>query len=143
MPRTPANPSPLEPSEPVRIKPTAPARPGRKPKLGPPPMPLLEMTPDEALMYSYFLDAIEDDYPNLKNSDRLLLPIVAAEYIKYLRMLQEELKSGKLVSMARQHPGTMFARFMAQLLGTTRNQRMKAGNESSDEESFDWSKLSA
>lgn len=139
MPRKPMDSSAPYDAEPIKIQPMTP-RMGRPPKLPPAPMPDFEMSPDEQYIFRYFIDAIKADYPKLAPSDLLLLPICAAEYVKYLRMLQREMKSGELVTMSRQHPGTMFARFMAQLLGTTRASRLK--NKPEDpEDAFDWSKL--
>jgi hypothetical protein len=101
------------------------------------------MSADERYLYNYAIDAWKQDYPKLTASDQLLLPICAAEYVKYMRMLQKELASGELVSMARQHPGTMFARFMSQLLGTTRAARLKGKPEETDSDGFDWSMLAS
>jgi hypothetical protein len=122
------------------LRPLPKTGPGRPPKLAEPPMPEFDWQNDyERDLYHYFIAAIKEDYPGLKKSDLLLLPLAAAEYVKCLRLLGKEVASGELVMMSRQHPSTFFARYLDTLLGTTRKQRVKQPEKSEDE--FDWSKL--
>ena len=118
-------------------------KPGRPKKLQPPPIPAFKMSAEEAEQYDYFIQAVMEDYPGMKNSDLLMLPLVAAEYIKYLRLVGRELESGELVTMSRQHPGSMLARFMSQILATTRQQRVKSEKPQEDEDDSFWKKWSA
>lgn len=118
-------------------------KPGRPPVVDPnPPMPDFEMPDAEKELYEYFIRAVEADYPGLRPSDRLLLPLAAATYIQCLRVTQYELAKGEQLSMARQHPATFFARYMDQLLGTTRKNRVRQGEKDKDDD-VDFSKLYA
>lgn len=116
---------------------------GRPKKLQAPAIPDFKLKDGEAEIYAYFIQAMQEDYPNMRNSDLLMLPLVAAEYIKYLRLVGKELSSGELVTMSRQHPGSMLARFMSQVLATTRQQRVKNEKpQDEDEKDSFWNKWS-
>lgn len=100
---------------------------GRPPKVVAPTPPQFTWASDyESAMYEHCIAAYREDNPDMTPSEQLLLPLLAAEYIKLLRLYQMELASGELVTMARQHPGTMFAKYL-DLLAATRKQRVKGG----------------
>lgn len=113
---------------------------GRPPKLQAPPIPAFKMSEEEAQLFDYFIRAFMEDYPGMMNTDLLDLPIIAAEYIKYLRLVAKELESGELVTMSRQHPGSMYARFKSQILGATRQQRTKNEKPKEDDSESFWNK---
>lgn len=114
-----------------------PKRNGRPPNAKRPQPPAFDWQSDyERELYEWFIACIEADYPNMKESDKLLLPLAAAEYVKWMRLVGNEVKSGELVTQARQHPGQMFSRLLDSILGTTRKQRI-AKNEDKDENELD------
>lgn len=84
-------------------------------------------------LYDLYTRALEADYPGMKPSDRMLLPLVAGEFIKCMRLLGNELSSGELVTMSRQHPGTQFRSLLDQILGATRKSRVKNGDDKKDD----------
>lgn len=112
-----------------------PKRVGRPPAVKRPEPPAFEWQSEyEHELYEWFIDCIERDYPNMKDSDKLLLPLAAAEYVKWMRLLGNEIKSGELVTQARQHPGQMFSRLLDSVLGTTRKQRVAKGDDKDKDE---------
>ena len=101
---------------------------GRPKKLVLPPefQQLLDAMSDiEREHYEFFIAAHVKQYPDFNDIDRLWLRLMAIEYIKTLRMMVEELESGQLVTMSRQHPGVQM-RAYADMLSVTRKQRGKA-----------------
>lgn len=104
---------------------------GRPKKLTLPPefQQLLDsMSPIEREHYELFRDAHYQIYPDLNIIDKLVVRLMAIEYIKTLRMMAEELESGQLITMSRQHPGVQM-RAYADMLSVTRKQRGKAEKE--------------
>lgn len=85
-------------------------------------MPLFEMNELEQQWYKYFIDSYNAEYPDLTDSDQISLMLAAIEFIKYLRVAQDELSTGQVISMARQHPGTNMRALLDQL-SVTRKQR--------------------
>jgi hypothetical protein len=75
--------------------------------------------------YHFYIAAHEKLYPDLTEVDRLILRLAACDYIKALRMNAEELESGQLLTMSRQHPGVQMRAWM-DMLSVTRKQRGKA-----------------
>lgn len=111
---------------------------GRPPRVAPPTPPAFEFgTEYEEELYSYFIQSVQDLLPKLEPLYHLMLPLAAGEYIKLVRLLQSELKSGELVTMARQHPSTFFMRYMDSMLGATR----KGKKDEKPADDFDLSKL--
>lgn len=95
---------------------------GRPRKLKP--MPALDgLTPAEQILYDDFIQEYLTEYPDITATDYRMLFLVGVEYIKYLRIVGEELRSGKVLSMARQHPGTNM-RALQDQLSVTRKARM-------------------
>lgn len=106
---------------------------GRPAKLVMPPLPHMPMSPVEQDLYDFFIAAYHEDYPDLTATDHLLLQLAGYEYIKFLRLISEELESGKLVSMARQHPGVQFRALLDQM-SVTRRSRIAHGKPDDDAE---------
>lgn len=101
---------------------------GRPKKLTLPPefQQLLDaMSPVEQEHYKLVVEAHYQLYPDLNILDKLWVRLLAIEYIKTLRMMAEELESGQLITMSRQHPGVQM-RAYADMLSVTRKQRGKA-----------------
>jgi hypothetical protein len=140
MPRTPRNPQEPtnETAQALRVKPlTETEAPkersaGRPAKLVMPELPKMAMTEPEQALFDYFLAAFQQQYPDLTPTDLLLLHLAALEYVKYLRVVAEELETGKVISMARQHPGTNMRALLDQL-SVTRKART-AGKKEEDPE---------
>ncbi len=101
---------------------------GRPKKLAPPPRPVMQLAPLEQDMLDYFIQEYTSLYPDLTPADHLLLFLAGLEYIKYLRIIQEELETGKVISMARQHPGTNM-RALLDMLSVTRKTRKTKPDE--------------
>src|SRR6266851_2894656 len=94
------NAKPLTITEPSRYKGA-----GRPAKLVMPPMPYMPLTEAEQALYDFFVAAYHEEYPDLIATDHILLQLAGYEYIKFLRILAEELETGVVISQARQHPG--------------------------------------
>ena len=105
---------------------------GRPRKLTPPPPPNFSCNEAEERHYTYFIQAFNKEYPDMTATDQITLQLLAAEYIKYLRMLANEIESGQLVSMARQSPGTQYCRLL-DMLSVTRKARVNGRVSRNDE----------
>lgn len=93
----------------------------------------MPMTEVEQNLFDFFLAAYKDQYPDLTPTDQLTLHLAALEYIKYLRVVREELETHKVISMARQHPGVNMRALLDQL-SVTRKARTARGQKPEDEE---------
>lgn len=98
-----------------------------------PALPELAMSDAEKELFDYFLWAYHAEYPDLKPTDNLILYLAAIEWIKYLRMSREELETGKLITMSRQHPGTNLRGLLDQL-SVTRKARTRGQKDEESEE---------
>lgn len=103
------NVKPLTTSEPVK------AGRGRPRNLIAPPMPDMPMSTGESSLFHYFVEAYKEQYPDMVPTDHLILYLAGLEFIKYLRVVQEELETNKVISMARQHPGVNMRALLDQL----------------------------
>lgn len=106
---------------------------GRPRKLIMPDLPKMEFTATEQEMFDYFLDAYHAEYSDMTPTDELILHLAAVTYIKYLRLIAEEIKTGKLVTQSRQHPGIELRGLLDQL-SFTRKARITNKRDSSSEE---------
>lgn len=104
----------------------APAKVGRKRKLKMPPLPqaiLDGMTPLEREHFEFLIAAYNDEYgDSLTPADQISLQQAAIEYINLLRVQADQLSTGKIISMARQHPGVQLRQWLDSL-SVTRKQR--------------------
>lgn len=91
----------------------------------------MPMTDTEQALFDYFMFAYKDQYPDMVPTDYLLLHLAGLEYIKYLRVVAEELETGKVISMARQHPGVNMRALLDQL-SVTRKARTARGKTEED-----------
>jgi hypothetical protein len=120
--------------EPLALTPkTAPKR-GRPPTPRPR-APQFALASDEQELYQTFMASFIHDYPDIKDfpSDMLLLPLAAVEYIKYLRVIGQELVSRQAITMARQHPATQFFRIL-DMMHVTRKARQRNPKPDKDED---------
>lgn len=101
---------------------------GRPRKSTLPALPTFEMNALETEWFTYFLQAYREEYPDLTKSDQILLVLAGVEYIKYLRIIQNELKTGELITMARQHSGVQM-RALLDMLSVTRKARQSGKRE--------------
>lgn len=106
---------------------------GRPKKLTMPPIPQMAMNEVEQPLFDYFMQSYQEQYPDLLPTDLLLLYLAGLEFIKYLRVVAEELESGKVMSMARQHPGISMRALLDQL-SVTRRARTQRAKPDDDEE---------
>jgi hypothetical protein len=104
---------------------------GRPPKLEVPPLPVFDMEPGELALFDYFLATYRYENPDLTGSDQLTLFLAACEFIKSLRVAQDELSTGKVLSAARQHPLIQF-RALLDSLSVTRRQRKPVDKDEAD-----------
>lgn len=104
---------------------------GRPPKLEMPDLPDMPMTPSEKAMFDFWIAAFREQYPDLVPTDHLLLYLAGLEFIKYLRVIAEELETGKVISMARQHPGVNMRALLDQL-SVTRKARTTGQKQDDD-----------
>lgn len=91
------------------------------------------MTDVEQSLFDYFIEAYKQQYPDMVPTDHLLLHLAGLEYIKYLRVVAEELETGKVISMARQHPGVNMRALLDQL-SVTRKARTSRGTKEEEPE---------
>jgi hypothetical protein len=136
MPRTPSDKNENETAQGLHVKPlttthTTKRSAGRPAKVPMPDLPAMPMTPVEQGLFDYFMFAYKDQYPDLTPTDLLLLHLAGLEYIKYLRVVAEELETGKVISMARQHPGVNMRALLDQL-SVTRKARTTRGQKEED-----------
>lgn len=133
MPRNPADKPELLVVTPLQRveEPKRPGRP-RKPAENPP-LPTLELNAAETALFDDFQATVLKEYPDITRLDKYILYLAAIEYIKYVRMGQDELKTGQLITMSRQHPGTQFARLI-DMLSVSRKARQKAKPEPDEDD---------
>jgi hypothetical protein len=126
--------------QPVKLADSTPKR-GRPKTNIQPRTPQFELEPDEQTLYATFMESFIHDYPDIKDypSDMLLLPLAAVEYIKYLRVIGQELTSRQAITMARQHPATQFFRIL-DMMHVTRKARAKTNKPKEDDETTDFLK---
>lgn len=98
---------------------------GRPTKLKMPPLPqaiMDGMTDLEKQHFDYFVRSFRQEYPSLSAADLLCLQQAALEYINLLRVQAQQLSTGQVISMARQHPGVQLRQWL-DMLSVTRKQR--------------------
>lgn len=118
----------------LKALPTEKKGPGRPRGKTPPPPIDFQFEPVERHWYDWIVQSIQDEHPDLTNFDKCLLPLIGVEFIKYLRVATDEVKSKTVISQARQHPATNFAR-MVDMLSVSRKQRQKLPKTETEEES--------
>lgn len=97
-------------------------------------MPVMEGLSDtERVLFDDFIQEYLTEYPDITPTDYRMLFLVAVEYIKYLRIVSKELSSGKVLSMARQHPGTNM-RALQDQLSITRKARTSGKQQPGSED---------
>ena len=107
---------------------------GRPAKIEMPALPVMDMSDGEAALQTYFIESFRLEYPDLTNTDMILLHLASLEYIKYLRVVAEELSTGKVISQARQHPGVNMRALLDQM-AVTRKAR-SGGTRSQEDKSI-------
>lgn len=121
MPRSSQKPPTNESTALLNVRPLTETEPPKKREAGRPnnlvmpDLPRLPMTDVERGLFDYFLEAYKRQYPDLTPTDHLMLFLAGVEFIKYLRVVAEELETGKVISMARQHPGVNMRALLDQL----------------------------
>lgn len=131
---TQANPN-VQASPIVELEPSARKVPtGGRPKLlaAMPVMPGL--TDAEKILFDGFIQEYLDLFPDLLATDYRILFLAATAYIKFLRVTANELASGTVLAMSRQHPGVEMRALLDQLSVTRRaRSRTKADEPESAE----------
>jgi hypothetical protein len=110
------------------------AKPGRKRRLKMPPIPqevFDGMTALELEHYHFFVEAYQQDYPGMKPTDLICLHQAALEYINTLRVQAKQLKTGEVISMARQHPGVQLRAWL-DAMSVTRKARTSAKKDTEE-----------
>jgi hypothetical protein len=107
-----------------------PKKAGRKPKPKLPAVPSLQMSDLEQQWFEFFIQSHRNEYPDMTDTDQIHLILAAISFINSLRVHQQELQSGQVISMARQHPANQM-RAELDLLSFTRKART-AGKQSED-----------
>jgi hypothetical protein len=106
----------------------------RKPKMPPIPQAILDaMTELEQQHFYFVIDGYQQDYPDMKATDLICLYQAAIEYINLQRVQAKQLKSGEVISMARQHPGVQMRAWL-DMMDVTRKARSKGGKAGEDPE---------
>jgi hypothetical protein len=90
--------------------------------------------------FDFFLNAIRQEYPDLTHTDNIFLVMAGLDYINSLRLQVQQLKSGDLVTMSRQHPGVQLRAWL-DMLSVTRKARQGTRTDTEKEEKL--SRLSA
>lgn len=110
-----------------------PAQRGRPRRLKYPPIPneVLEgMTPLEQEHFEFFIESIRADYKITLPSDQIALYMAALEYVNLLRVQAHQLKSGEVITAARQHPGVQLRAWLDSMAAT----RAKRGPAKDEDE---------
>lgn len=116
------------------------------PKRGRRPKPVMPNVPQECLdgfqplerqWFDYFIEQTCYEYPDLTPLDKVFLTLAGLELINLLRTMAEQLKSGQIISMARQHPAVQF-RAWIDMLSISRKQRKPAGDAKDKELADKW-----
>ena len=110
---------------------------GSKPHIGRPrmkltPLNLEGMSEPETQRYELFLNYMRSEYDDLTPFDHMLVELAAIEYVKYLRWLAKEIKTGETASMARQNPGVQM-RENLKMLSIWRKDRANAPGKVEDD----------
>jgi hypothetical protein len=113
----------------TQTTPNKPRPAGRPAKLEMPELPVMPMTAVEQNLFDFFMEAYKQEYPDLIATDLLLLHLAALEYVKYLRIIAEELESGHVLTMSRQHPGINMRALLDQLSVTRKARQARGGTE--------------
>src|SRR6266704_2972289 len=110
-------------TEPItKLDQSPPSKVGR-PRLHPP-MPLLDLNPEERILFDGYMADWLDAYPDLTSSDYRLLWLSGIKYLQFLRLLKKEVETGNLLSMARTHPAVEMRALLDQV-SVTRRARTK------------------
>jgi hypothetical protein len=88
---------------------------GRPSKLVMPELPKMPMSDVEQALFDFFMEAYKQEYPDLIPTDMLTLYLAGLEFVKYLRIIAEELETGHVLTMSRQHPGVNMRALLDQL----------------------------
>lgn len=99
---------------------------GRPARLEMPALPRMPMEEVERDLFDYFMASYKEQYPDMVPTDHLILHLAALEYIKYLRVVAEELETGRVISMARQHPGVNMRALLDQLSVTRKARTLRS-----------------
>lgn len=94
---------------------------GRPRKLKYPPIPqevLDGLTPLEREHFDFFIESIREDYHISLPSDQIALYMAALEYVNLLRVQAHQLKSGEVITAARQHPGVQLRAWLDSMAAT-------------------------
>jgi hypothetical protein len=132
--------SPSSKSETLKVIPLTapleqPAKPGRKPKRKIPPLPqeiMDGMTDIEQQHFEFFVESVLAENPDLRGTDFIFVNLAGLDYINTLRLEVQQLSSGELVTMSRQHPGVQF-RAWIDMLSVSRKARQGGKSQESEE----------
>lgn len=92
------------------------------------------LTDAEDVLFNDFIQEYLDLFPDLLATDYRILFLAATAYIKFLRVTANELASGTVLAMSRQHPGVEMRALLDQLSVTRRaRSRTKAEEPESAE----------
>ena len=100
-----------------------------------PPMPDLELNEAESALFDDFMEAFLTAFPDLTPADYRMLWMAGTRYIAGLRLIKYEMKTGRTISMARQHP-LVEMRALLDQLSVTRKARTR-GQQGEDPDSAD------
>ena len=115
--------------EPIHVLKTPEYRtgPGRRPKPHPA-MPDLELDDAERALFDGFMLDFLEAFPDLSDPDYRMLWMAGTRYIAGLRLIKYEMKTGRTISMARQHP-LVEMRALLDQLSVTRKARTSKGQQ--------------
>jgi aryl carrier-like protein len=115
---------------------------GRPKKLRMPPLPkeIREgMSQIEQDHFDFFIQAVREEHKDLTPVDLICLNMAGLNYINSLRLQQQQLKSGELVTMSRQHPEVQMRAWL-DLMSVSRKQRPTT-KSAVDQEAEKWRAL--
>lgn len=96
------------------------------------------MTEAEQLLFNDFIQEYLDLFPDLLATDYRILHLAATAYIKFLRVTANELASGTILAMSRQHPGVELRALLDQLSVTRRARSRTKSDEPENAEVRDF-----
>lgn len=86
--------------------------------------------------FDYLVNALKRELPNISPLEQICVLLAAMEYINTLRLEVEQLKTGRLVTMSRQHPAMQFRAWIDAALKRHKNKTPKENEDEKNRNEF-------
>ncbi len=81
-------------------------------------------------LFDYFIETFREKYAIEEGPDLISLYLAGFDYIQTLRVQAEQMRSGQIISMARQHPAVQLRAWLDQMDVTRKANKGKNGDKS-------------